>query len=449
MVPATSFRFLRLAVLVFFIAQSLLMAFLMRPMQDDYFNLANVQNDGIFAHLGTIWNSHGGNMVQFFTHSIVILPSTNSFNFWSFGLFFLFSELLVYFTIRQLLRWVFPQMGHPNWMFFFIPVLCIIGFEGLFVPGFLGAFGFSLVTLAHIWPVLALIFGLLALRKFTGSWLLSFLLGLIAGNSNLAESVFACTLLILLLFTHLFFNGVVDRFGVAINSNFYFLATGTFLGTIGIAAAPGLWNRASNQVGLPDSISDFFSRFVFSFASFSADGLTHPMVWVLFISGILLSKAGVIPDLDLVSKFRVRLLIFATMVMWLSLVFGATFAYPAWHQSFGLLTLLMPASFCLGATLGEFFGQRNLGYALVLTSLLMSFVSIRGVVLGVTRSIAWDKNLASNVCLIESGQRVNLLGAEIRYPPFQLGVEDVNSWEWMRTKYIEWVIDIPSDKSCN
>ena len=32
-----------------------------------------------------------------------------------------------------------------------------------------------------------------------------------------------------------------------------------------------------------------------------------------------------------------------------------------------------------------------------------------------------------------------LIGAEMLYPGFNLGIEDVSSWEWMRSGYSQWV----------
>jgi hypothetical protein len=41
-----------------------------------------------------------------------------------------------------------------------------------------------------------------------------------------------------------------------------------------------------------------------------------------------------------------------------------------------------------------------------------------------------------------------LLGAEIRYPPFSLGIEDIETWEWMRENYADWVTNIPGNPDC-
>ena len=52
---------------------------------------------------------------------------------------------------------------------------------------------------------------------------------------------------------------------------------------------------------------------------------------------------------------------------------------------------------------------------------------------------AWDKNLIANRCLIGADNQAKLLGAEVRYPPIGLGIEDVNRWEWMSNNYKSWL----------
>ena len=74
------------------VTQSLVLAFFMRPIQDDYFNLQSVQQFGVFGYLKEVWFNHGGNMVQFLIHCIVLLPTTQSFTYWNLALFFILFE---------------------------------------------------------------------------------------------------------------------------------------------------------------------------------------------------------------------------------------------------------------------------------------------------------------------------------------------------------------------
>ena len=432
-------------VTVVIIVQSFVLAYCMRPIQDDYFNLQSVQQLGVFGYLQDAWLSHGGNMIQFLIHCIVILPTTQSFVFWNLGLFFLLTQLLCFWSIRIVLNWLLPNSSKS--LLFWIPILSLAGFEGLFVPGFLGTFGFSLATLAHLWPVMALIIGLLALRLFPGSWLVAFLLGLVAGNSNLGESAFAIGALFFLLFAKVTATNSFNNFGIKINRNFYSLFVGTFIGTMGIVVAPGFWNRASDQVGLPTSLSDFFFRFANSFASFTADALTHPMIWVFFFLGVV-NASRIIPELSTTFTLRFRIIAIGSGLIWMALVLGSTFAYPSWHQSMGMYILLFPTSFAAGLSVNNQHVKKVAAGLLVLFSLVMLLAFVRIGVLGVSRSQAWDQNLIENICTLKVNSAAELQGAEIRYPPFDLGVEDVNTWKWMRDKYVGWVGAIPNNIDC-
>ena len=437
---------LKASVAVLVVLESLLLAYFMRPIQDDYFNLQSVGQMGVIGYLRDTWDFHGGNMVQFLIHCIMILPSTEHFAFWNFGLFFLLTEVFVFLSVRGLNKWLFQSQNEVTK--FWVPLLSVAGFEGLFVPGFIGAYGFSLASLAHLWPVMAFVTGLLSLKRFTGSWLLALMLGLIAGNSNLGESAFVCCVWLLVWLAYRMFKDFETKGGIRKDANFYFLGLGSFVGSIAIAAAPGFWNRAQDQVGLPNSIFDFAKRFAKSLASFTVDGLTHPMVWVLFLLGSLLahkySKAAFKED-----SYRVKLLSIATVVIWLSLIMGSTFAYPAWHQSMGMYVLLLPLGFSLGSMVKLRLSNQRVYALLIIASLIMSLAFVRIGVLGVERSLRWDRNLATNSCRIADNPSSALLGAEIQYPPFGLGVDDVNTWEWIRGKYVGWVQNVQEDRCSN
>jgi hypothetical protein len=292
---------------------------------------------------------------------------------------------------------------------------------------------------------MAFIFGLLAIKKFKGSWAIALSLGVVAGNSNLGESAFACGVWILLFLAFRRLPQFEVKSRVVENFNFYMLGLGVFVGTVGIVAAPGFWNRASDQVGLPTSLGEFLTRFTKSFASFTADGLTHPMVWVLFLLGVLLGLNQNKSKLEVI-EVRLKMLLVGAATIWAALIVGSTFAYPAWHQSMGMYVLLMPLSFALGICLNIRTSQKVIGSLLVASSLVMLFTFVRIGVLGVERSLQWDRNLTTNSCRIAENPSSALLGAEIQYPPFGLGVDDVNTWEWMRYKYVGWVENISESK---
>ncbi len=427
------------------LAQSILLAYLMRPLQDDYFSLYSIQEMGVFGYLKDTWLHHGGNMVQFFIQCVVILPTTQSFSYWNLSLFFLLTQLLCFWTIRMIMVWLLQ--GKIKNFQFWLPLLSLAGFEGLFVPGFLGTFGFSLATLGHLWPVMAFVAGLIGLKKFRGSWLIALIFGLIAGNSNLGESAFALGAIFIILLS---FSKVKDfelKSGIRRDCNFYALSVGAITGTIGIASAPGFWNRASDQVGLPGSFSDFIFRFARSFASFSADAVTHPMVWVLFFLGATISKSIAL-ELNAFSVFRTNLIAIGSVLIWFALIMGSTFAYPSWHQSMGMYILLFPSGFMLGALTRNHLLSQHAKSLLIIVSVVMIFTFLRIGALGTTRAKTWDRNLPLNICILKSNPDADLYGAEIRYPPFDLGVEDVNTWKWMRDKYAGWVGNIPNQIEC-
>jgi hypothetical protein len=441
---AQSMKLIKFLVVGLVVLESLILAFFMRPIQDDYFNLQSVQQMGVLGYLENTWAEHGGNIVQFFIHCIMILPTTQAFVFWNFSLFFIMTQFLVFLAVKVISAWLFATSSQITR--FWVPLLSVAGFEGLFIPGFLGAYGFTLASLAHLWPVMAFIFGLLAIKKFKGSWVIALSLGVVAGNSNLGESAFACGVWILLFLAFRRLPQFEVKSRVVENFNFYMLGLGVFVGTVGIVAAPGFWIRASDQVGLPTSLGEFLTRFMKSFASFTADGLTHPMVWVLFLLGVLLGLNQIKSELEVI-EVRLKMLLVGTATIWAALIVGSTFAYPAWHQSMGMYVLLLPLSFALGYRLNIRTSQKVISSLLVASSLVMLFTFVRIGVLGVERSLQWDRNLTTNSCRIAENPSSALMGAEIQYPPFGLGVDDVNTWEWMRYKYVGWVENI-SERKC-
>jgi hypothetical protein len=171
------------------------------------------------------------------------------------------------------------------------------------------------------------------------------------------------------------------------------------------------------------------------------------MLWVLFLLGIILAKK--IP-LALTENFRFRLSIIClgSILIWLSLIFGSTFAYPSWHQSMGMYILLFPCVFGIGVITKWDFALINAKTLVILASVVMVAVFLRIGALGVERGNTWDRNLVANACTLKVDPNAPLLGAEIRYPPFGLGVEDVNTWKWMRDKYAGWIEQMPDEFSC-
>jgi hypothetical protein len=143
----------------------------------------------------------------------------------------------------------------------------------------------------------------------------------------------------------------------------------------------------------------------------------------------------------LVSK--IKLFFCLGFVLFASLTFGSTFAYVSWHQSTGLYQIFIPLTFVLGVysksiIKSEIGGrQKSLLAFIVVVSLIL--MSARAGMSFKARAAEWDDAYKVNYCLIQENPNSKLVGAEMLYPGFNLGIEDVSSWEWMRNGYSNWV----------
>jgi hypothetical protein len=79
---------------------------------------------------------------------------------------------------------------------------------------------------------------------------------------------------------------------------------------------------------------------------------------------------------------------------------------------------------------------------LVAIILILIGLMTRGIVVQERRSAAWDSSFSQNYCSVIRSSNTPLLGAEIRYWPIGLGVEDVNRWDWMARDYVSWLHQI-------
>jgi hypothetical protein len=167
---------------------------------------------------------------------------------------------------------------------------------------------------------------------------------------------------------------------------------------------------------------------------------------ICILLGIFFSRRAKY-DSALGSSFRIILIMQG--LLFSVLVAGATFAYPAWHQSIGLY-LFAPF---IGLTLSSFINRRRKAIwdvATFLVFLLVIGINARGVELLSNRGIQWDLNRHANYCAAFSSPTGEFLGAEIRYEPFALGIEDLSRWEWMANSFRDWVQsdDFISDSTC-
>ena len=272
---------------------------------------------------------------------------------------------------------------------------------------------------------------------------LAVMLGLLIGNSNIAESFAALVTLISIFFLRNKNIYVVTEFFRGGRRFFYSLLSGLIIGFTAILLSPGFWNRAENSVGLPSSVEEFVRRFIKSFSSFLADLLTHPMVWLAFLIGVLINGPKKTGNEKNVVMNKIKLMLFFGFILFASLTIGSTFAYVSWHQSTGLYQVFIPLTFILGfysKSIFSFdFSRVNRVFLLTFIIISLTAISLRAGILLDKRASDWDNAIKVNYCLIKKDNKAKLVGADMLYPGFNLGIEDISKWQWMRNGYITWV----------
>jgi positive regulator of sigma E activity len=379
-------------------------------------------------------------------NALFLYPSVFELNFWALSLFPVVNYVLLVISIYSVSAILnpFTSRNFTRIQVFTFANLVFLGSESLFSPQFLEMSLFSSAVLVHLWPILFFFLALGLLNKQTkASFGLIVLLGFMSGNSNIAESLFvqlSCVSILLL-------NKYQSIFFVELK-RLYLFALSNLVGAITILSAPGFWARASekNVQGIPDQFGEIAFRFAKSLAVFSADVLSHPMLLIFVIIGYKFSSDGG----NFTKKFsNFGVLLF--ILLFASLVVGATIAYPAWHQSIGLV-LLSPF---VGMSIGDWLGSKkrispkagiaisSVAIFVVLISLTRAFWSIE------SRAQRWDSGFSQNYCAVLSSESVPLIGTETIYPISNLGIEDLNRWPWMRDAFTGWVTNSKfSAKDC-
>jgi hypothetical protein len=171
----------------------------------------------------------------------------------------------------------------------------------------------------------------------------------------------------------------------------------------------------------------FFRNLVF----FSFDILTHPVVIVLFAVGSTLSLS----EKWILSAKPFKQFASLGLMYFLLTVFGSSFAYPAWHQSFGLVPIFGLFSLQIGFKLRHRLPHISGRSFLVAVFFILCPLLIRVALSVDARANAWDGNL---LIRNDSGSTSEMSSAEIIYSPFKLGIEDVINWKWMADSYFEW-----------
>ena len=426
----------------------LLSGFRIRPIQDDYLVLNATSTGSVDEFLTSIWESQGGNLFPYAINALLLAPSKYQVNFIGLTAFYFLTVVAVGFSslflVSITLNVKIRRLGLLTALTIFS--ISIVSFEGLFVPSFIGAFSFSLASLAHLWPVILMVLAFVVYRDKPSLSPLAFILGLVVGNSNAGES-FSALMFSLALMVNLFRKRQIRT------KRFFFasaLTSGIFLGLLVMIAAPGFSNRANNSVGFPESAADFIQRFIKAGVSFPADSLSHPGIYITFLLGFsVFSRLQGLIDINHLAR-RIRKLVSVYLVLITSLIGGGTLAYTSWHQAFGLSLLLAPLAFSFGLLTGSRINKgnsRKFRGIFLSTVLVLSMILLRSGFMLSDRAHDWDRNLLHNICEIQKDSLGNLRGAELLYPPLDLGIEDIETWPWMSTNYVAWVKGLKEYKS--
>jgi hypothetical protein len=427
-----------------------------RFLQDDYFLLGAISNTNLFEFLKSVWQFQGGNLWIYGLQGLLLSPSLNSVDTSAIAAWTLVTVTAVAVANYLILKWFMGRdlqlLGKYRWLSIFS--ISYLGYEGLFTPGLIAAFSYHQAAFSHLWPITLLVIALSLFINKNKNVLIAFILGLFIGNSNIAESFSAIIFLLAILLFRKKHSLVRSAFATSGLKFYLSLLCGNLTGFLLILVAPGFWNRAQNSVGFPNDIQDLLYRFFKSLGSFSADLATHPMVWLAFLIGVLASIPEKLVEEKIVLASKIKMLAWLGSILFISLTFGSTFAYVSWHQSTGLYQIFIPLSFLLGIYSKSFIKlvlsrkQSSLLVFFIVVSLIL--ISARAGISFKERAVNWDDAFRINYCLIKENPNSKLVGAEMLYPGFNLGIEDVSSWEWMRNGYSNWVLNVKfkSDIKC-
>ena len=416
-----------------------------RPLQDDYFLLGALADSSWLNMIKNTWDWQGGNLWPYGAQAILVQNSIYSNNFTIIALWTLITLSITTCANYFILKWALGKNFRLLGRFKILTIISLsyLAFEGLFSPGLIAAYSFHQTSFAHLYPISLLFISLYLIEKEFNKLSVGFLLGVLIGNSNASESLAAISILLLLylasgteLLRSIFVFPKKNRF-------FHGLIFGGIIGLLLIFLAPGFWNRAHNSVGLPSSPIELFNRFFRAISSFGADVLTHPMIWLSLLIGIVFSSLikDKVEDKFLIAKIKGLSLI--AMVIFLANTFGSTFGYVAWWQSIGFYQILIPTSFIIGMNYKSIvrinLSQKFHSFLLIIIITSITLLSIRFAMAISTRSLEWDMAFAKNYCTIKSDSNSELIGADMLYPGFDLGIEDIAKWQWMRESYVNWV----------
>ncbi len=422
-------------------------ASLVRPVADDYTLLRIYSQEGFVSSISYIWNNFGGNITPAVIRAAYISLSVDASNWYGFIAFSITTSLLVVASYLVLITWLTNRgIRQITINDLLISLLASLAFEGLFTPGLSSAYLFGAAAGVHLWPMCIFILTLKLIDaladkqsgfRFLGFLLVSIFLGFIVGNSGLAESsaIFLTLLIITIKFQTKRTGLFPTKYRIAINS--YLL--GVSLGLTTILLAPGFISRNNRLGKIDEGLITLLESFRSSLVSFFGDIFTHP-IWLFGVLVVVFQKYSF-----RINLVRAQILLMYFVFTFVMVVLGSTFGYAAWHQSSGLIFLLTPAAFCFSILSSRVrdrvksisLVQKNITLAAI--TLILLGLMVRGILVQEDRSTAWDSNLLINYCSIIQSTESPLLGAEIKYWPIGLGIEDLNRWAWMEKDYRSWL----------
>jgi hypothetical protein len=411
-----------------------------RPIQDDYFILGAISSGSISELLSSTWKMQGGNLIPYAFSAWAAKYTAISLSYWLQAGFLLTTVILVIFLGLQFLRWLGVTDRNSRIL---LPLLLILCFEGVFTPLQIAAYSWAQTSLAHLWPILLTLIILFSVEKSKNIAPIYLLAGIVVGNSNSAEALWAIfSVILFVVFFIRDFSPLTQRSTIINLTNFL---VGSISGLIFMLVAPGFWNRANNSVGFPASVEELIARFLKSLSAFGFDLLTHPFLFLTFFASAYLLGASSINLINLDKK--IIFLLLSSLVLFALLVLGTTAGYPAWHQSLGLFPVFSLSAFILGIKYHQRiwrFKSKLAPLLFIIVLILSSLMSLRTSSAIAQRAKSWDIDFQRNYCLLIDSEitdidQLPLSGPEIIYPFFNKGIEDIQTWEWMKIGYVKWI----------
>ncbi len=425
-----------LIVLLSFVTIFIMSLLFVRPMQDDYVALRDMSSYGLLDSVYNMWNSWGGNISTIAISNFFINLYFGSNFFFGIALHSIITVILLLSTFRILMRYFQDIVQAESIMrtsvWVFLSFLCL---GSLHAPGYISLLNFTLASTAHLWPTLIFVHAVY-LARFQRKWILPFLLlsGFLIGNFNVSESIFCLTTSLVIGF----FSKISLVRSLKIKSgNLRVLILGQILGLLTIVLAPGFHAR-SEIVVVPKSFEGLIFSFFKAFAFNLGDIFLHPAWLLSLLVGIAIEKV-VASNAALFQYLKLNSFVLLVCVFTVSA--GGAFAYPSWYHTMSFYVFVFPVFFTVGLILRKQIRLtiriklsvvRNLFFVLCLILLTRDLTMMS------LRAEQWDRDFEINSLRISSNQ-FDLVGYNVNYWPFGLGVDDVEKWDWINSAYVDWV----------